>query len=483
MHDAIALIGAEAPSGRAIARRLRAEQYSCMLMRSDVSAAQVKAMDPAGIVVAGELPEGAASPDAALLTLGIPLLALGSAARALLTAIARERAESATASQVLSIAYEPVPIFAKMDSTERWIERADHFVLDAPYRVIADGNGVPVAFGDEAAGIYLLQFQIERNDPDGTRILRSFAGSVCGCTPWWTTENIISAAQARIARAVGDGDAICAMSGGLDSSVAAVLTRQAIGDRARFVFVDTGLLREGEAEETERCIREELGLGIERIDVSGRILHALEGVRTMEGKWRVVEREITDVLRTSASGEHAYPVYIKGTNYVDVLEGEHAAPEANAIRVVEPLRELFKDEIRSLGEALHLPAVMLRRQPFPGMGLAARICGAVTAQRLHVLRRADAIFVEEIVRAGQDKRTERFFAMLDETNGFLEIILRALQGAEPTMSAARLPHDLLERCVERIRKELPSVDRVLLDVTPGMAEWPFVSSAGRKGFA
>lgn len=473
MHDAIVLLGAEVPSGRAIARKLRAEQFACTLMRSDATAERIKTLAPAGIVVAGEAAEGAAMPDPSLLSLGIPLLALGSSARALLSGLSKETAERATAEQVLSIDYEQSPLFAALEAGERWVGHADHYVLDAPYRVIADGNGVPIAFGDDDARIYLLQFQIERNDPDGTRILQTFAKRICGCEPWWTTENIIRTAKERIIEAVGDGEAICAMSGGLDSSVAAVLAQHAVGNRARFIFVDTGLLRAGEAEETVHCIREALGLAIERVDVSGHILRALSGVRGMEGKWRVVEREITDALRASAGVMSAPPVYIKGTNYVDVLEGADVQPEAKTIRIVEPLRELFKDEIRALGVALHLPDAMLKRQPFPGMGLAARICGEVTSERLHVLRTADAIFVEEMVQAGQDKRTERFFAMLDETNGFQEIILRALQGAEPTMSVARLPHDLLERCVDRIRKALPSVDRVLLDMTPGMAEWPF----------
>lgn len=474
MRDMVVLLGAEVPSGRAVAKKLRAEQYCCALMSSDAEIACIKALEASGIIIAGEESEGAARPDPAVLSLGVPVLAFGSAARALLDSVGRRQETAPVRDTVMPVFYQNTKLFASVDTGERWIGEAAFYELDEPYHVIADGDGVPVAFASEQAQAYLLQFQIERNDPDGTAILINFADAICGCTRRWTGENILRAARDKIIAAVGDGEAVCAMSGGLDSTVAAMLARDAIGSRAHCVFVDTGLLREGEAEATERAFSQELGLDFRRIDMSGRILEVLRGVSGMEGKWRVIDREITGALATTACENGQQRVFIKGTNYVDILANGCADDPrgAGGFQVVEPLGELFKGEIRMLGEMLGLPAELLHRQPFPGMGLAARIRGEVTDKRLKVLRRADAIFTGGMTESGQAKRMSRYFAMYEEAPGGDVIILRALQGAEPSMTVARLPYDLLERTVERILAELPAVTRVMYDMTPGMAEWP-----------
>lgn len=469
------LLGAEVSSGRAIARKLRSERYCCKLLTSDATVDCVRALDPAGILIAGEESEGAMPPDPALLALGLPVLAFGSAARSLLGKVGRQT-EGEITDTVLPVYYRDAKLFDAVESGERWIARANYYEVDAPYRLIADGDGVPLAFGDDEANLYLVQYQIERNDPDGMAMLRTFAADICGCTPWWSVESIIRGAEDAVRQAVGDGEAICAMSGGLDSTVAAMLARRAIGDRARCVFVDTGLLREGESEETERYFAQDLGLNFMRVDASGAILSALAGLKNMDQKWQVIEREIAQALHTAA-GDASSLVFIKGTNFVDILscQPDERENEAGAWRAVEPLGELFKDEIRRVGEALELSPIMLNRQPFPGMGLAARIHGEVTRQRLTTLRQVDAIFADEIAAAGQDKRMDRFFAMLSSMDGGrIVIVLRAMQGAEPRMNVARLPYDLLERTVERIKKELPDVDRVLYDMTPGVAEWPLL---------
>ncbi len=471
MRDWIVVLGAETPSGQAVARKLRAEHYCCKLMASGVGVDEIIRESPAGLILAGEETEGAIAPTTALLGLSIPLLALGSSARALCTALGTRGEGEETTGAVEQMAYQAAPIFEDVGAGERWIERAEPFTMPEPYRVIAEGARFPLAFADDAASVYLLQFQIERNDPDGMSMLLGFVDAVCGCTAWWTADSILQMAERAIREGVGDGEAICAMSGGLDSTVAAVIAKRVLGDRVACVLVDTGLMREGESEAAERYLRDELSLPFTRVDVSDRVLAGLRGLTSLADKRRVIEEEIFRALKAQTAETGRERVFIKGTNYVDVLGGAHAVRVERIGKTVEPLMELFKEEIRMLGEALALSPSVIHRQPFPGMGLAARIQGEVTAGRLRTLRLADELFLDELTEAGLNKRLKRYFAMLDTGEGRDRIILRAMQGEDPGMTAARLPYDLLERTVERIHKELPSVDRVLYDMTPGAAEW------------
>lgn len=472
MQDYLVLLGAEVPSGRAIAKKLRGEQYACRLLPSGTSPAAVRGLDPRGLVIAGEAGEGAAAPDAAFLQMGIPVLALGASARALLDAIGKVARTDALTETVAPVMYEPCALFAGVKTGERWIERANSYLVEAPMRVLAEGEGVPLAFGDVERGLYLLQFQMERNDPDGLEMLRAFSADICGCTPWWTVDRIIEDARQQIAARAGDREAICAISGGLDSTVAAMLAKQALGDRMQCVFVDTGLLRAGEADQTEDMFSSALGLAVRRVDVSARMMDALKGVASMDEKWNRIGCEITAALAAVAHEAGQDRVIIRGTNYADALEPGNRPELSCDMEAVEPLRDLFKDEVRMMGEQLGLPEEMLIRQPFPGMGLAARIDGEVTPERLRILRLADAIFSDEIALSGQDRRLSRYFAMLTRGRKEDTLVLRALHGTEPTMGVARLPFDLLERTEERIREEMPSVERVFYDLTPGMAEWP-----------
>ncbi len=370
------------------------------------------------------------------------------------------------------VKYKNTPLFEEVGGAERWIDRAEPFSLPEPYRVIAEGEQFPLAFANDEANVYLLQFQIERNDPDGMSILLSFADTVCGCTPWWTSENILQIAGKAIVDGVGDGSAICAMSGGLDSTVAAVIAKRVLKDRFMCVLVDTGLMREGEAESVEQYLRGELALPITRVDVSAEVLRGLQGLTSGSDKRKVIEREIYRALEAQDQSETKQKVLIKGTNFVDVLGGTKELDDETGRRTVEPMLELFKEEIRMLGEYLSLSPYVLNRQPFPGMGLAARIHGEVTAERLRILRRADSIFCDELAEANLNKKLRSYFAILNTGEGWNRIVLRAMHGEGLSMSPARLPYDLLERTVQRIKQELPLVDRVLYDLTPGVADWP-----------
>ena len=227
MRDMILILGAETPSGRAVARKLRAEHYYCRLLPSGAGARDAAAESPAGVILAGEADEGAFAPDADIFSLGLPVLALGSSARAACAALGEREAGEPIRDAVVSLVYGSSALFEGVDAGERWIARADSYALPERFRIVAQGDGVGVGYADEQARQYLLQLQIERNDPDGMAILLNFARSVCGCTPWWTTESFIASAETGLRAALGDGRALCAMSGGLDSTVAAMLARRA----------------------------------------------------------------------------------------------------------------------------------------------------------------------------------------------------------------------------------------------------------------
>ncbi len=473
MRDVLLVVGAEVPSGRAVALKLRMEHYCCKLISSDASLSQIAEQSAAGIILAGEESEGAMPPDPGVMSLGMPVLALGSSARTLLSSLGNKTEKAPFVQAVAPVAYQSTPLFQDVEAGERWIGRAEMYQLPETYQVIADGAGYPLAFANHEKGHYLLQFQIERNDPDGMAMLLSFADAVCGCTPWWTVDNMIGEAEKSIRQAVGESEAVCALSGGLDSTVAALLAKRALGGRVRCVFVDTGLLRQGEADESQRRFNVDLRLECARVDASATVFAALAGLTDAGDKWRVIDREIKRAILVKAQETPGAKALIRGTNYVDVLgegDGVEEAPDGVFACVVEPLRELFKEEIKSIGESLQLSPAVLGRQPFPGVGLAARIEGEVTENRLNLLRQADAIFCDLLRDAGLDKRLSRFFVMLSRVNGQDAILLRAMQGAEPAMNVARLPYDMLERAVERLR-QMNGVQRVYYDMTPGFAEW------------
>lgn len=469
VRDLLVVLGGEVPSGRAVARMLRAEHYSCLLMPSSAQVADVAKETPAGIIIAGELPEGATAPSVSLLEVGVPVLALGSASHALLQVLGEPQHRKIT-KEAVAVEYIQIPLFEDVSAGERWIESALPYALPDRYRVIAHGNGCPLAYGDEATNSYLLQFQMERNDPDGISMLLSFAGTICGCTPWWTADSIIANAENLLRTTVGKRSAICAMSGGLDSTVAAVLAKRVLGNQILCVFVDTGLLREGESESIVNYFRDDLALPFARIDASRRIIHALAGVTSPGEKRRIVEDEILRALQEKADQLPGETVFVKGTHYLDAPD-KQGLENGRANTIVTPLRDLFKDEIRKIGEYLQLSPQVIGRQPFPGMGLAARIRGSVSEECLHVLRNADAIFESELQDAGLHKRLKRYFAILDTIDDRLVIVLRATQGSELKMSPARLPYDVLERTVERLQREIQGISHVVYDMTPGVAEW------------
>jgi len=395
--------------------------------------------------------------------------------------------------------------FAPEEATTVWMSHGDHVEQPPPgFRVIAAGPGNPVsAFQHEQRPIFGVQFHPEvAHTPRGGELLANFLFEVCGATPSWTPGAFIEEEVARIRNRVGDAQVICGLSGGVDSSVAAALVHRAIGDQLTCVFVDTGLLRLHEREQVEQTMRANMGIKLVTVDASERFLGALAGVSDPEAKRRAIGHTFIDVFEdaTAQAGTHA-KFLVQGTLYPDVIESSSptGGPSVTIkthhnvgglrpdmqFQLIEPLRELFKDEVRSVGRELGLPELMVGRHPFPGPGLAIRVLGDVTEPALRVLRQADAIYLEEIREAGLYDDIWQAFAVLlpvrsvgvmgDERTYDNVVALRAVTSTDGmTAEWYPFPHDVLARISNRIIREVGGVNRVVYDVSskpPATIEW------------
>lgn len=463
MRDMIVVLGAQARSGRDAARQLRAANYYGRVLPAWVDIETLAAQDASGIVLTEPLAEGERYET--LLSLGLPTLLLGAAAEAALARFAPR--DAVRRNEIATVRFSRCPLFEDIPDGERRVCGASEYELPEGLQTVAESDGKPVALACEEKKTYLFLSRVERNDPDGMQILLNFA-KLCGCEPWWTLEGFIDDTVRHIRDAVGEGRAVCAVSGGLDSTVAALLTRQALGSRAHCVFVDTGLMREGEAERAAAFFRGEMRMEFHCVEIADSLLYTLRGMETMDAKWQIVAKEISRTIQRAAQEIEACAI-VNGADASDMMarEKDGAKRPEGALPLLQPVGELFKDEVRQVGERLGLGPETLNRQPFPSIGLAARISGEVTPGKLKMLRTADAIFADELRAMNMEKRLSAAYAMLDAVGGKCAIVLRALQGHGDGALAARLPSDLIERTASRIREEMPQVRRVLYDFTPG----------------
>jgi GMP synthase (glutamine-hydrolysing) len=370
------------------------------------------------------------------------------------------------------------------------------------WAVIAHSTNSPIAaFRDPERRRYGLQFHPEvAHTPRGSEILRNFLFAVCGCRADWTMEGFVESTVARIADTAGAGRVICALSGGVDSTVTAALIHRAIGDRLVCVFVDNGLLRKDEAADVERMYREDFRFNLRAVDASKIFLERLAGVEDPEQKRKIIGSTFIDVFEAETHGIGDVAFLAQGTLYPDVIEsvsfkGPSATikshhnvgglPERMRLRLIEPLRELFKDEVRRVGALLHVPDRLLHRQPFPGPGLAVRVPGDITEPRLAILREADAIVREEIDSTPFGRSVWQYFAVLlpvrtvgvmgDERTYDNVVAVRAVESVDGmTADWARLPDELLARISSRIINEVHGVNRVVYDISskpPATIEW------------
>ncbi len=493
-----------------IARRVRELKVYAEIVAHDVTPDDVRAQGANGLILSGGpasvLDDGAPFPDRGIFDLGVPVLGICYGMQVMSHLLGgkvepgerREYGPAAIAVIENSMLFEGLP-----KELDVWMSHGDRVsVVPEGFTLTAkSANGLEAAMADPARKLHGLQFHPEVvHTPRGKDILSNFLFGVCGCRGDWTMDSFVDVATADIRESVGAGRVLCGISGGVDSAVAAALCHRAVGDRLDCVFVDNGLLRSGEVEEVSDALSA-LGLRLHVVDARDAFLHALEGLIDPEEKRRAVGATFIDVFERESKrlGEHEF--LAQGTLYPDVIEstsprkGPSATikthhnvgglPERLGFKLVEPLRFLFKDEVRELGHALGLPEGIVLRQPFPGPGLAVRILGEVTRGQLALLRAADLIVREEIGRAELPFEVWQYFCVLlpvqtvgvmgDERTYENAVAVRAVT-SEDGMTAdwAKLPHDLLARMSSRIVNEVRGVNRVVYDVTskpPGTIEW------------
>src|ERR687893_366437 len=498
--DTVLVVDFGAQYAQLIARRVReAHVYSEIVPRT-MPLAEMLARKPAGIILSGgpasvHVP-GAPSIDPSLYDSGVPVLGICYGAQLISQQLGGEVARTGVAEYgrtALEVTNSS-NLFAGLPSEQDvWMSHADSIVrAPAGFRVTARTGAVPVAaLEDPERAIYAVQFHPEvAHTARGQEVLKHFLYDVCGCLPRWTMTSIVEQAVQNIRAQVGDEKVICGLSGGVDSAVAAALVHKAVGDQLTCVFVDTGLMRAGEAEQVEDTFRRQFQVDLVQVKASDRFLEALEGVTDPEQKRKAIGETFIRVFEESAKelGKGAR-FLVQGTLYPDVIESgtRDAAkikshhnvgglPEDMDFDLVEPLRLLFKDEVRRVGEELGLPEDIVWRQPFPGPGLAVRIIGEVTRERLDLLRAADTIVLDELRRAGLEREIWQSFAVLpairsvgvqgDERTYGHPIIVRAVT-SEDAMTAdfARIPYDVLEKISNRVINEVPGINRVAYDIT------------------
>ncbi|MDQ4071960.1 MAG: glutamine-hydrolyzing GMP synthase [Actinomycetota bacterium] len=494
-----------------IARRVRECGVFSELLPHDTPLEEIRRRAPLGLILSGGpasvYADGAPGLRLELLELGVPVLGIcyGMQVMALALGGRVELAESGEFGRCELRVREPGRLLAGLPLDQScWMSHRDSVFEPPPgFTAVASSPSSPVAaLEDNDRGLYGIQFHPEVvHTPYGTAILETFLTEVCGADRDWTAARVAEDQIERVREQVGEGRAICGLSGGVDSSVAALLVHRAIGDRLTCVFVDHGLLRRNEGDQVVAAFRDHFGVPLVVARAEDRFLARLAGVTDPEQKRKVIGEEFIRVFEEEA-GRLGDPGYlVQGTLYSDVIEsggGKGTAtikshhnvgglPEDLDLELVEPLRALFKDEVRAVGAELGLPERLVWRQPFPGPGLAIRIVGGeVTRERLAVLRDADFILQEEIRAAGLYRELWQSFCVLpadlrtvgvqgdERTYGHVVAIRAVTSDDAMTADWARLPHDLLERIAARMVNELPAVNRVVLDITskpPGTIEW------------
>lgn len=469
MQNAVFVFCRDRQQAGLIARTLRYREFFCLPVHFEMSAREVQELQPKGLIIAGGGVDALEGLDFELFHLNIPVLVLGGAASILCTHFGGACSTASTDRGFVTLGFEDEALFQEVSSGECMMRDLDALRLSDELAPIATATEQVIGFKHRELPLYAMQYPVERNDPDAAQMLANFAG-ICGMEAEWNEEAVIERAVQSIRDAAPEGRVLCAVSGGVDSTVCAKLASMAVGDRLLCVFVDTGMFRRHEPEDVIRRFSEHLDLVVAHVDAGESFLRALSGVADPRDKERIASQLMNQMLLKQLAFDPEIKTVIIGTNFNDVFFGgvaDNSIPEN--VQICEPIRMLFKEEVRRLATALELPATFTSRQPFPASGLALRVFGSLTEDKLQLLRGADAIFVEEIREDGHDRRLWQYYATLSDSPdkpGSYAICLRATQSAGGGANAARIPFDVLERVSERIRRELSGVTRVVYDLTP-----------------
>ena len=493
-----------------IARRIRENKVYSEIFPFNTSIEKIRAFAPKGIILSGGpssiYDRGAPICDLEIFKMGVPIFGICYGMQLIAHALGGEVARAAKREYgraLLMVDDDNDLLWGLSKKTKVWMSHGDRIeIMPEGFNIIGHTDNSPVAaMADKNRKFYALQFHPEvAHTDEGVRVLQNFVFEICGCKPTWEMASFIEWSMANVRTQVGDKKVICALSGGVDSSVVALMIHRAIGDNLTCIFVDNGLLRKGEAEKVRKTFQDHFHIKLDFVDARKRFLDKLAGVTDPEKKRKIIGNEFIAIFEEESKNIRDAEFLAQGTLYPDVIEsvsfrGPSAVikshhnvgglPEVMKLKLVEPLRELFKDEVRVLGQELGLPEEICWRQPFPGPGLAIRCIGDITEDKLEILRNADAIVIEEIRAAGLYKAIWQAFAVIlpiksvgvmgDERTYDKVIAVRAVTSLDGmTADWAHIPYEVLGKISGRIINEVRGVNRVVYDITskpPGTIEW------------